>query len=431
MKKFYVLALSALMVAAFAVPSFAKVNLSGAMWVTYWAQEEGTNSVQSGNGTAWGDLNANIATTPYTAGLGTAAAASKKTFLVGQAMSGNGVTAKATQGYGFELVADCPVNDWVKAYGDFNVVNAGNLGLVEGYINLAFMKEFNVRAGRMQVPFGYERTQRPVAGQDEVFVSEYSQDASGALLRTYDVGVQAFGTVASGLVDYSLFIGNGAINTVADSNGLLGASAAVNANANNVTPDNNDAKQYGLNVCFKPFTGATVGGAYFAGDYTQPLVAAGNRARFSAYDFNAAYEYGNIFAVSGEYATTRHDKMSGDFPYYTTASTGTLVQNRVNEFILKAIYTGVADWEFGVRYGAVDPKNVEAEVAAGYSYERKVSFAAGYHFARAAFLKAEYSWVDNDFAFTDKAAPVAARIRQNPTQDVDDDIFALSLGLQF
>ncbi len=431
MKKVSIIALSALLVAALSVPAMAKVNLSGAIWTTYWAQQQGSVERQRSNGTSWVDRDGSEA---FTRGLGANAATAPKTFLVGQSMSGNGMQNKATAGYGFQLVADCPVNDWVKAYGDFNVNNGGNLGLVEGYINLAFMKEFNVRAGRMQVPFGHERTTRPTAGQDEVFVSEFSQDAQAALLRRYDVGVQAFGTLASGMVDYNLFVGNGVTSTVADSDGITApnsVSAAAGAATSNATPDINDAKQVGINLVARPFTGAFIGGSYFAGDYTQPLVTAGNRARTSAYDINAGYEYGNIFSITGEYATTRHQQMTADFPYYVTAAAGTLVENRVNEFIVKAIYTGVADWEFGVRYGAVDPKNVEAEMDAGYSYERKMSFAAGYKFARAAFLKAEYSWIDTDFNFTDRAANVANNVRQSPAVDVNDDIFALSLGLQF
>jgi len=84
----------------------------------------------------------------------------------------------------------------------------------------------------------------------------------------------------------------------------------------------------------------------------------------------------------------------------------------------------------------VDPKNMEAEWQAQYSMERKLSFAVAYKFARAASLKAEYSWLDTDVRYLDKIDASSALLpanatRQNTSQDVDDDIFALSLGLQF
>lgn len=428
MKKFYVLALSALMVAAFAVPSFAKVNLSGAIWATYWAQQQGEVYGQLGSGI---DVAAPLTSNPT---MGATGATAKKTFLVGQEMNGNGIQNKVTAGDGFLLALDCPVNDWVKAYGEVDVLNGGNLQLQQGYINLAFMKEFNVRAGLMQVPFGYEPTQRPTVGNEEVFVSAYSQQARGLLQRQYDVGVQALGTLASGMVDYNVFVGNGALSTVVD-NGNNVAIAGTPITGSNVTPDTNDAKQIGVNLCFKPFTGAFIGGGYFGGDYALNTgsVDAGqaiSQAKFTAYDVNAGYEYSNIFSISAEYATSRFDKRTLSYNTLTQANGADRVSQRVNEYILKAIYTGVADWEFGVRYGVVDPKNLEAEMAAGFSAERKTSFAVGYKFARAAFLKAEYSILNTNFNYTTNMT-TAANVRQNPTKDVNDNIAALSLGLQF
>jgi len=409
MKKFFVLALSAMMVAAFAVPSMAKVNLSGALWVTYWAQQEGAIQYQRGAGVGpWTDINEGVPA--LVAAAGNARNVSKKTFLVGQSMLGNGTQAKAVQGDGLLLALDCPVNDWVKAYAEFDANSgAAQLTMEQGYINLAFMKEFNVRAGLQNVPFGLERGVRPTVGQEEVFVSDYTQQASGILLKHTDVGVQAYGSLANNMVDYNLFVGNGDVTT-------------------SRLTDDNDAKQLGANVNFKPFTGANIGGAYMAGDYNVLGVAAipDGRAKFTAYDVNASYEYGNIFAVSGEYARSTFDKAAAD---YNDAAQR--VSNRSNEYILKALYTGVADWEFGARYGVVDPKNLEAEQALGFSNERKLSFAAAYKFARAATLKAEYSLVDTDFNYITNYVPGAALIRQNPTQDINDDVFALSLGLQF
>ena len=428
MKKFYVLALSALMVAAFAVPSFAKVNLSGAIWATYWAQQQGEVAYQMGNGI---DVN----TTVNAIAMGGTRGTAPKTFLVGQNMTGNGIQGKATAGDGFIIALDCPVNDWVKAYGEYDVLNAGGINLQQGYINLAFMKEFNVRAGLMQVPFGLEPTQQPTVGNEEVFVSAYTQQANGLLQRQYDVGVQALGTVASGMVDYNVFVGNGALNTVHDNACTAPAVPTVVSTVSDVTPDNNDAKQVGVNLCFKPFTGAFVGGGYFAGDYALAAGSTDNgqaiqQAKFTAYDVNAGYEYGNIFSVSAEYATSRFDRLSNAYNVGTQQWGTDRTAQRVNEYILKAIYTGVADWESGVRYGVVDPKNLEAEMAAGFSAERKTSFAVGYKFARAAFLKAEYSILNTNFNYTNNML-AATGVRQNPTKDVADNIAALSLGLQF
>ncbi len=424
MKSFAAIGLCMMLVAVLSVPALAKVNLSGAMWTTFWAQQEGLVNAQTAAGGTWVDGPAVGTSDALAAGFGNAPGAAKKTFLLGNNMLGNGVQAKATNGNGLMLAADCPVNDWVKAYGEFNVLNGGNLALNEAWIDLAFMREFSVRAGRMQVPFGYDRTVRPGIGVDEVFVSEYTQQANGALLGRQDNGVQAYGEVLSGLLAYNLFLGNGAISTVADSGGMVAAAQA--------SPDIDDAKQLGLNLQYRPFTGAYVGGSYFAGDYTNtnPSVT-GSRSRFSAYDLNAGYEHNGLFLVSAEYATTRHDKLTADYALGVMPAASGVEEARVNEYILKAIYSGLADWEFGVRYGVIDPKSIEAEQLAGFSAERKVSFAAGYRFARAAFLKAEYSWLDTDFKNYDKIANVAGRVRQNPAQDIDDDIFALSLGLQF
>jgi len=443
MKKIFVLALSALMVAAFSGAAMAKVNLSGAIWVTYWAQQEGQVNYQVSRGldAGWSDVTV-LGVAPNvpaitTGAWGRAGQASKKTFLLGQSMSGNGTSAKNPAGDGFLLALDCPVNDWVKAYGEVDVLpGATTLFLQQGYINLAFMKELNVRTGLMEVPFGHEHMTRPTVGQDEVFVSDFSQSANAALQRRYDVGIQALGTLASGMVDYNVYMGNGALPTVANTSVTGAGATAANATLGGQTVDDNDAKQLGVNLCFKPFTGAFVGGSYFAGDYSTTLLDPNNpvmRAKATSYDINAGYEYANIFEISAEYARTRHDKMSLAYQLGLPPIPANMtVQNKVNEYILKVVYTGVVDWEFGARYGVVDPANIEAEIAAGYAMEKKVSFAAGYKFARAAFLKGEYSWLRTNNGYTNALRSTAAlNSRQNPTQDVQDDIFALSLGLQF
>jgi len=447
MKKFSIFAICALLLVAFSVPAMAKVNLSGAMWATFWAQQEATVAVEYVNAGVWQSAVGGPSTLGYdgaTSGspltFGNYPVSSKKTFIVGQGMSGNGNIAHTVQRAqdGFVLVADCPVNDWIKGYAEVTAGSAGlGLTLREGYANLAFMKELNLAAGLMEVPFGHEHAVRPDAGIEEVFISEYSQDARATLQTQSDIGVKVFGTVGSGLIgggvgmiDYQVFVGNGGATTVAD-------TGIANPEAGQVI-DRNDAKQVVLDITIKPIQGLYVGGGYSGGDYTNANPGIQNaRARFSAYDFNAGYDIANVLLISGEYATVRHDKMREDFQFGMTAQANTLQQVRVNEYVIKAIYDGIQDFELGVRYGVVDPKQMEAEVLAGYSMERKLSFGGEYKIARGAVLKAEYSMVMTDLNYLDaySLANALVNVNQNsrisPSEEMDDDIFALQLGLQF
>ncbi|HNW94091.1 MAG TPA: hypothetical protein PKM88_14375, partial [bacterium] len=327
-------------------------------------------------------------------------------------------------------------SDEIKAYARFTS-NSANLNLAARHIWLAYMPmtELNFRIGRFPIPFGHEGTVRPTEKVREIFISEYTQNVGGALNANYDIGAMAYGSLFDNALEYKLYTGNGVVRTVADSAGMVAASATT------AQPDNNDAKQGILNLKFKPFTGVFVGGAYALGDFTNTNMINGvsvQRSRATAYDLNAGYEMNNVFRVSGEYATTRHDQMAleGDAGLLGNAPRTQLTANRVNEYILKATYLGVADWEFGVRYSVIDPKNFEAELAAGLSRESKISFALGYKFAGSAQLNAEYSRVNTDLNYLNNYDPalVAAAVntyRINPCEDPFDDIYALQLGLQF
>ncbi len=428
-----------------ALPAAAKINLTGSMYATYWAQQEGVEGYQIATASGWQD----IATQPNNLYRGTTASASKKTFLFANSRAGNGLQNHPEGGYGIALGLDCPVTDQWKAYARFAIRGgSANLNTAARHLWIAYtpMREFGLRVGRYPVPFGNEGYTRPTEKVKDIFISEYTQDFRGALNANYDIGVTAFGTVVDGMIDYKLYFGNGAITTVGDSinrginnSGQTYMVANIGVNNSALTPDINDAKQVIGQVHVRPFANTYLGGSYAAGDYTNDNLVnnvAIQRARFTAYNLFAGYTLPDQFKVSGEYATTRHDRMSLESDAGVIGAPAVrqeLVANRVNEYIVKAYYLGLRDWEFGVRYSGVDPKNFEAELAAGYSYETKLSAAIGYKFAGSAMLNAEYSRVHTDLSYYDKynAAALAGAYRITPSVDPNDDIFALQLTLHY
>lgn len=432
-----------------ALPATAKINLSGSIYATYWAQQQGIDNYQVATAAGWQDARTQVTGPLYR---GNNFTASKKTFLLSNGLAGNGLQNHPEGGYGLALGLDCPVTDQWKSYARFSIrggtAGGQNINVAARHLWIAYMpmRELNLRVGRYPVPFGNEGYTRPTEKVKDIFISEYSQDFRGALNANYDVGITAFGTVVDGMIDYKLYLGNGAITTVADSvntainnSGVTTMVANIGANNSALTPDINDAKQVIGQVHIRPFTGAYVGGSYAAGDYSNANRVNNvsiDRARFTAYDLFAGYTLPDVFKVSGEYVTTRHDRMSLESDAGVLggpAVRSQLVANRVNEYIVKAYYLGVSDWEFGVRYSGVDPKNFEAELAAGYSYETKLSAAIGYKFAGSAMLNAEYSHVNTDLNYLDKydAAALAGAYRIAPSADPDDDIFALQLTLHY
>lgn len=446
MKKFSIFAISALLLVAFSVPAMAKVNLSGAMWVTYWAQQESNNLTYeaSDGASTWNQIATGAGALESALG-GYNKIANRKTFILGQNQTGGSVQALAANQGGFLLAADCPVNDWIKGYAELNANSAAlQLAVREAWIELAFMKEIGLRAGVQEVPFGREHVVRPDAGVEEVFISEGSQDVNAILATQADAGMQLAGTVGSGLIgggvgaiDYALYLGNGTINNVAvagrTATVLNTADTVFTVNGGSAAVDNNDAKQFGFNLTIKPIQGLYVGGAFFAGDYNNGQTTNG-RAKFTAWDVNAGYDVANVLLLSAEYARASHADALGAFSLGDQPTTQGYMAAEEAEWIIKAIYDGIQDWELGVRYAVVDPKNIESEIAAGYAQEQKLTAGVEYKIARGACLKAEYSMVDNSMEHLSKlnaAAAGAGIVRLNPAVDPDDDIFALQLGLQF
>lgn len=408
-----------------ALPAWAKVDLRGAVWATYWAQQAGSDiSAQVASGGRWVDARVQ----PTRLYRGAVPTASPKTFLLAENASGNGLQAHPGANNGFLLQADCAVLDNLKVVGSLRVNNPANAFVIRNaYADYTVNDAFKLRLGRQLVPFGREQSVRPTVGREEVFISSYAQQARGALNNTYDVGVQVYGKLLENALTYRVFAGNGAINTVADSASLVANSQGV--------PDIDDAKLLGGALNWQPFAGAFIEGSYFTGDFTNTNVS-GGRSRYSAYDVNAGYDIANQVLVSAEYATTRHDGLlleSDAGAVGAPAVRTNYLAAKVNEFIVKAVYHGRPDWQFGVRYSVIDPKSFEAELRAGFSREAKFSAGVAYAFAGKATLKAEYSRLitDLDYYSHYDAAAVNGQYRLNPSADPADDIFALQLGLQF
>jgi len=406
MKKFS-LVLAAMLVVAFAVPAMAKVNLSGAMWVTYYAQAQSHDlTVTDGNNGSFMDP---------------AQVASNKSFMFGQDMTNNGLTAHAVRGDGLLLGLDCPVNDWVSAYAELTANDANLRPVVqEAYIDLAFMPELNVQAGIFEVPFGQEHNDRPQLGQEEVFITEYTVDAAGLLLDYRDNGIQVYGTVLDDMLDYSVYAVNGSIATLTDTAVATGAAVAMDAN---------NAKSVGLNLCLRPVEGLYVGGGMIAGDY-RSLSFRNNSLDYVCYDINAGYDFAGVLKLSGEYAVSNYEDQIGVAQNLVVPPTqlNDWSEGKTAEYIVKAIYSGIDDVELGLRYAVIDPKNIESEITAGYSDEGKLSFGASYAFARNTILKAEYSWIDTERDYLKSLAPVAGVANSG---DPSDNILALQLAVQF
>ncbi len=421
--------LTAFFLCLLSAPATAKINLSGGLWITYWAQQQaGDDAYQLATATGWQDAGVQVTGASWRV---PAPTAMRKTFLLSAGRYGGNRQTPAQAGYGFRLVADCPLTDTLKAYGCFRYRD-GTAGITARLLYAAWtpLPQAGVRIGMFSRPFGLEGERRPDACGCECFVSEYAQDARSLLNNKTDIGIMLSGKVADGMFDYSLYAGNGVARTVADS-----ASMANNAS---VTPDIDDAKQFNANLRWNVVSGAFIGGGYVAGDMrntnTLDGVAVG-RSRFSARDIHGAWDIAQALRLSAEYATVRHDKMAleGDAGLVGNPARTQLTAVTVNEYIVKAIWHGLPGWECGVRYSVIDPKSFEAELLAGYSCERKVSFAIGYLFANATQLRAEYSRVMSDYSFLNAYDPalIAGQYRLNPAAEPDDDIFALALGAQF
>lgn len=97
---------------------------------------------------------------------------------------------------------------------DFRVLpdfGEGKLVLQEAYVDLHYRDDIEVRFGKSKVPFGLERLQRDIA---TTFVE---RGLPSLLVPNRDVGVQVFGVLARGTLEYELAIVDGiADNASAD-----------------------------------------------------------------------------------------------------------------------------------------------------------------------------------------------------------------------
>lgn len=422
-----------------ASPAAAKINLSGAMFATYWAQQEGLDSFQVATATGWQDAPVQVTGPLYRGRLPTTR---KKTFLLHNSIIGTATQAPLDAGYGVLFNLDCPVSDNTRVFAMLALRNGATTIMPRAlWGEYAFSPALKLRAGRFLQPFGLE----PASRWGEHFISEYTQDGRGSLQAIYDQGIMALGTSAGGMVDYRLYAGNGAVTTVGDSlnyaiSAAPGASTAYLLLGNSTaTPDIDDAKQVIGSLTLRPLPGLMLGGGYATGDYTNLNTVNGacvQRARFSAVNAHASYERAGAFRVSGEYAGTRHDRMSLESDAGVTGAPAVrtqLVASRVNEFILKAFYLGIPDWMLGVRATVVDPKNFEAELAAGYSRETKLSAAVAWRITGKYQFCVEYSRIVTDLDYLNAYDPaaVAGSYRINPAADFDDDFVTAQFAALF
>lgn len=414
--KRWVRLMTAVVVAVAALPTAtasAKITVCGALWTTYWAQRQASElRYLVSDGGIWVD---DAQTGQPTA---------RKTFLLAQNQSGGGLRAQAVTGNGLVLGAAAPVNDGIRLYGEFNTTG-GAFGLNYAYAEIALPHDLTLTVGQQDVPFGNEYTVRPGIGCciDEVFISEFTQAPAAALLPGVELGVSVSGPVVEGLADFSISVLTGSLPSAADSAGVTGWIGGL---------DNNDAKSVGARLEVRPHPCAFVIASFLAGDYSNPFRTDG-RAKYTASGLALGYAPVEALQLTGEWAATRHDGLMYDFGMGSTAPAGALTAARVNEYIVKAIWTGIPDFELGVRYGVVDPKNLEAEVDAGFAKEEKLTFGVLYFLAENMRLKAEYSRVRTALDYFDlyDAATLGAGATAVVSNDPRDDIFALQIALQF
>jgi phosphate-selective porin OprO/OprP len=113
----------------------------------------------------------------------------------------------------------------------------GKTVLQDAYVDVHYLDELRLRAGKFKVPFGLERLQR------DIYTPFVERGLPSLLTPNRDVGVQLWGEVAHGLVEYEL----GAFDGVAD-----------NASAD---ADTSDHKTGVARVFVHPLAGLGIGGA--------------------------------------------------------------------------------------------------------------------------------------------------------------------------
>jgi len=190
----------------------------------------------------------------------------------------------------------------------------GKSELQDGYLDFKPDTVFNVRFGRTKVPLGIERLQ----SSTDTFLNETA--LSTALTPNYDTGIQFYGSLAKGLLDYALGVYNG---------GPDGAT---------VDSDNNDEKDWVGRLYLSPFKnngpttlkGLSVGIAGTIGDHqgsdSSPSLptyrTSGQQAYFS---YKTSTNRSAIAFADGE-----QTRMAPQF-YYTIKSFGLLGEYIISE----------------------------------------------------------------------------------------------------
>ena len=378
-----------LSVALPSVTAAAELAVSGDYWADYWAQQQAGNARQQvSDGAGW---------LPGPQGDVTAA---PKTFLSG-----------------IELSLAGTLTDELSAAVELSSDGAG-VAMDQAFARLALPGSVTVTAGLCDMPFGREYIgSGDGADDDAVFINDFSQRDNAVLRGTTDLGLVLSGATDDALLTWSLALFNGSLCSVADSAGVTGAAAI----------DNNDAKSVAGQLLVRPRSNVYLLGSYAAGDYPNPFT--GRAARYAAAGIGAGVVLFDQLNFNGEWAAVRHEKMMYDFGMGTGEPRGELVAARVNEFSITAAYTGPSDWNCGVRYGVVDPHNIEAEVDAGFARETQTSVGVRYRFAENAELYVELSHIETDLSHYDKydAARLGAGATRLESNDPDDDILDIEL----
>lgn len=280
---------------------------------------------------------------------------------------------------------------------------------------------FRVKAGKFDRPFGEEY--QYAESISEVFaLRSIVQDANGALLSDtigsdsvnpvpYELSSGLNGEIVVGaqingdykMASYALWVENGALPALA-----VKADSTDYSVQSTPSTDNDDAKSVGLSLRVKPLKDLQIGADYVTGDYRHDKRAKG-------FNLNFQYDLLGQFLLRGEYADIEHEDYLADV-------SGDSVDAEYKYYIAEVTYHGLKDWQFGVRYSAIDPDNETTEEAANFEKIEQYQFAVQYNISEGAYLKAEYAIRDTDR----KAGFYGAT-----TNDPDDDLFVVQLAVEF
>jgi phosphate-selective porin OprO/OprP len=177
----------------------------------------------------------------------------------------------------------------------------GTLVVQDAYVDTRFSTAFRLRVGKAKTPFGHERLH---SSNSLLFLDRASPTA---LAPNRDVGIQALGDLAGGMVSYLIGVGNGAPDggsVETDTNDSKDVAARVVVRPFRKAPD---APLGGLGFALSGSTGTQTGAAALPAYRTSIIaqtffsyagsVADGTRHRYSPYVFY----YGKAFGAFSEY----------------------------------------------------------------------------------------------------------------------------------